>query len=536
MRPRQYLKKRGHKWWFQYRVPADVRHLWDGPNPILVTTGTGDLQSAQIKRWDFLAEYHSQFEVLRGNKTYSDYEIEDQARKRFKKMLRNMESKSVSLEDIKAQQEVLEDTYWYDGAVEGEPDPTTRKSTVSDPFPGLGDEEYATLQADLYALAARRAALQGRQPETPETFGRVKYDPVSLRPKSQSKPFSQIAAAYLAERTRDETDGLDDQTVSKNRTIYRLFEEWSNDIGIDDVTPQFASQFLTEISVLTPRWGQSTKNRQLHVSDLLVKCRSDVGLSNKSVNVYASTLGQVWKWAKPRGDCSIDNPFYGIRRGKKKKTGQNGSATLPFTNDELTKVLKERPAVRPNDLSIQQARPWIILIGAFSGMRLNEICTLDIEDIKEEDGVLYFDISAAKSEAGVRVVPVHSVLINSGLMEYAKMIQTGRLFPVFKEAKGKKPSNTFSTRFTNYRRDVGACREMNERGRDKLGFHSFRKNATGRMRSKYETNDVAEIVGHEKIGITDVVYNKDGMTMKARQEIVEAVVYGDQVMKLAGGK
>ena len=164
-------------------------------------------------------------------------------------MLQDMEHNQVSLEGVGVLQNILDDAYSHAQPIEGS------QAAAPDPFPGLDDFEYATLQADIAALSARANALQGKQPTIPDTFGRPKFDPVSLRPTSRSKPFREVAAAYLTERTRDESDGLDDQTVSKNRTMYRLFSEWSNDISIDDVTPQLASKFLTEISVLNPRWG-----------------------------------------------------------------------------------------------------------------------------------------------------------------------------------------------------------------------------------------------------------------------------------------
>ena len=60
------------------------------------------------------------------------------------------------------------------------------------------------------------------------------------------------------------------------------------------------------------------------------------------------------------------------------------------------------------------ARPWMMAAALYSGMREGEICDLDAENVRERDGVPYFDVTRAKSKAGVRLIPVHSELIRLG--------------------------------------------------------------------------------------------------------------------------
>ncbi len=108
-------------------------------------------------------------------------------------------------------------------------------------------------------------------------------------------------------------------------------------------------------------------------------------------------------------------------------------------------------------------------------MRLGEICALDVADVKEEQGVPFFDITAAKSEAGVRRVPVHSGLIELGFMRYVEAISEGTLWPgITPTGPDKKRSHTFSKRFPDFRR--GKKIE-----RDRLSFHSLRKNVVAAL-------------------------------------------------------
>ncbi|HET6519926.1 MAG TPA: hypothetical protein VFG47_08900 [Geminicoccaceae bacterium] len=67
--------------------------------------------------------------------------------------------------------------------------------------------------------------------------------------------------------------------------------------------------------------------------------------------------------------------------------------------------------------TMRTAPMWVPLVAAFSGMRSGKICELAVEDVKEADGVPYFEVTAAKTEAGVRRVPVHPQLVRLGLLE-----------------------------------------------------------------------------------------------------------------------
>jgi integrase len=73
-------------------------------------------------------------------------------------------------------------------------------------------------------------------------------------------------------------------------------------------------------------------------------------------------------------------------------------------------------------------------------MRLGEICQLQVGDVRREGGVWTFNVSgegtnqSVKTEAGIRKVPVHKMLIKCGFVEYLKALPKGQLFP------GLKPS------------------------------------------------------------------------------------------------
>ncbi len=53
----------------------------------------------------------------------------------------------------------------------------------------------------------------------------------------------------------------------------------------------------------------------------------------------------------------------------------------------------------------------VILIGLYSGMRLDEIASLKRDDIVEIDGIRVFSVTKSKTKAGIRCVPIHSMVL-----------------------------------------------------------------------------------------------------------------------------
>jgi integrase len=150
------------------------------------------------------------------------------------------------------------------------------------------------------------------------------------------------------------------------------------------------------------------------------------GLSNKTLKRHLSALSGLYRWARRRGYVPDDrlNPFSEQMRD----AGDN--PYLPFTVEELNALFKGLAFdVRPKRHSLATARPWIMAAALFSGMREGEVCDLDAENVRERDGVAYFDVTRAKSKAGVRLIPVHSELINLGFLDYVATIGRGPLFP-----------------------------------------------------------------------------------------------------------
>jgi integrase len=132
----------------------------------------------------------------------------------------------------------------------------------------------------------------------------------------------------------------------------------------------------------------------------------------------------------------------------------------------------------PGPHVIRRGRFWVPLISLYTGMRLNEICQLNVNDVAVRDKTRVIlvreddeDIKRVKTDAGERYVPVHPELIKIGFLRYADEMRKRdekRVFPELRVSKATGYySDNFSKWFSHFLAKIGA----NE---PRTSFHSFR--------------------------------------------------------------
>src|SRR5690606_2099124 len=77
-------------------------------------------------------------------------------------------------------------------------------------------------------------------------------------------------------------------------------------------------------------------------------------------------------------------------------------------------------------------RRWGVLIGMYTGARVNEVAQIRLDDIKQREGIWYFDMNdedekkRLKTPAAHRQVPIHQKLLDLGILEeVAKLRKAG---------------------------------------------------------------------------------------------------------------
>ena len=327
-------------------------------------------------------------------------------------------------------------------------------------------------------------------------------------------PFSKLVDTYMRQWKASANDRKKTNTEQQKRSTFSLFAGYCADKPIRSIRSKEAAEFRDILNLFEPNWARSPRFRGMLWDDLVRNFGDRPrGLSDATMNRHMRALKALWSWARRRGFCDGENPFDGFHT--KLRPGVNCSPYLPWEMTEL-QLLLEPPPKRDDVLEV-------IIVGLFSGMRLDEIASLTWDRVRsrwEDDVVIhYFQIDDAKTPAGVRQVPIHPSL--GWLISRKPSLAQGRIWPNFnEEGVGKKPGADAGREFSSFKKARGFV------DRKKV-FHSFRKNVTGIMeRAKVPENDWAQVFGHER-GFTYTVYSPDGITLGQKAEIISKIDYPD---------
>ncbi|EOI5745775.1 site-specific integrase [Enterobacter asburiae] len=230
----------------------------------------------------------------------------------------------------------------------------------------------------------------------------------------------------------------------------------------------------------------------------------------QTIQNYISALAQIWDLARNRyHDAPQDNPW----RGHALEAKSSKVSYEVFAPGELAKVY----ALLDDEMKAVTA------IGAYSGMRINEICTLRESSIKTIEGVLCFEITEGKTKSAARIVPVHSKLIPL-VKSLLKTTHSGFLFyhaSITDRADGKR-STWHTQQFTRAKRKA-----LGELAAERKVFHSLRHAFVQQLdRAQVPEDRIALLVGHER-GSTESfkTYSKNSASPIELARYIEQVAY-----------
>ena len=198
----------------------------------------------------------------------------------------------------------------------------------------------------------------------------------------------------------------------------------------------------------------------------------------------------------------VEDPFHKVLQADKGKKKTPREAFEPHEMVTLWTMARDKQDDVLADL---------IVLGAYTGARIEELCSLMIKDVHED----YFKVVASKTNAGIRDVPIHSH-IKSVIKRLKDGSKDGYLLPSLSLGKFGDRSNTMSGRFSKLKTKAG-------HGRLKV-FHSFRHTLYTAL-SNVGTPEfhIYDIVGHEKRGLASV-YAK-ATDIRVKRDAIEKVSY-----------
>lgn len=245
----------------------------------------------------------------------------------------------------------------------------------------------------------------------------------------------------------------------------------------------------------------------------LVRPNQDKTIATQTVNNALTRISSMFQWAYAQG--MIDrNPAQGRKLTDRRKTNEQRDR---FADDELTRLASgyvfDRSLPLAKNTALHAYCFWLIPIGLYSGMRLNEICQLHLADIRQDNGIWVFDINEnapdkkLKNVSSKRLVPIHPALQQIGIIDFAEQQQKlgyARLFPEL-VARRDGYGHDASKWFARYRKACGIVVKDGSKS-----FHSLRHTFADQARQLQLPGDqVSRILGHALEGMTATRYAKE---------------------------
>ncbi|MBU8543408.1 MULTISPECIES: site-specific integrase [Roseomonadaceae] len=343
-------------------------------------------------------------------------------------------------------------------------------------------------------------------------------------PKPASRSIAEAGEIFVAsmrQRRIKEKHVIDVQSDLK-----LLVEAFGSERHVAEVTASDAGRLWEALRSLPPHFRRHPLLEGLGLFEKAEKAR-ELGLrplGYRTVNSYFRTLSNLFEQERKAAQVP-SNPFHGTRERKPPRFVKQ---VKTFTATELEMLFASplfqgaKSTAKPYDAGdhlVSDWRFWAPLIALMTGARIGEIAQLSPGDIRVEQGFAVLDINEAagktlKNAATARLIPLHDVLVELGLMRLAAervaakslRLLPGMPVPIHGDP-GKAPGQWMSERFLP---------RMKLKTRAGLGFHSFRHTLKTLLRNAQVPDSVSNnVCGHDKRTVGDDYGSIDLAAMKS---------------------
>jgi integrase len=320
-------------------------------------------------------------------------------------------------------------------------------------------------------------------------------------------------------------------TLTEYERAIKLFTELHGELPLMQIKRGHARQFREALQDVPGRRSGKLLNAPLPELTQWGRAHPDVPkITAGTVNKQLTAVQAVANWAHDNGmipdDVQWADPFRRMRLGEEE--AMRGGA--PFDLADLQVIfgtpvftLGERPKGGKGEAAF-----WLPLLALFTGARLNELSSLKVSDVAQNDivGAQCIFIRAEKrsgkrlkTEQSERFVPLHPQLMAAGFHEYVSNLRTGHganawLFP--KVAPGTTGKSAFSKWFGRYLGAHGITESSKV-------FHSFRHSFVDASRLAGVPGEInIALLGHTDPSVHDKYGAKD-KAVRFRHRLAEAV-------------
>lgn len=296
-----------------------------------------------------------------------------------------------------------------------------------------------------------------------------------------------------------------------------LFLYFNEDAPVYKITRDNLLEFRDLLYKIPTKLAQKSRYKDKSLSQILKLGEKDDKLSEVTIQKYMIRVIQFFNYCF---DSSYIGKSITAKMNVKIDIDPSERAVLPYEASEARKIFEIVTSIKqsgksPSSRIEANELYYVTMIAAYSGMRIKEITQLHKEDIALKDGIYCFNINTndgktTKTKNSIRFVPIHSKLIDIGLLEYVNSKKNGNIFKV----SNKDFSEIFRSQIQRKFIDKDS----------KKTFYSFRHYFIDYLvQREVEANLIAQIVGHEKqykILLNTYAKPINANTLKSKVEIV----------------
>ena len=301
----------------------------------------------------------------------------------------------------------------------------------------------------------------------------------------------------------------------EQRELKSLESDWLKNEKEKGLADKTIDQMRSDIELLYDPFPTANMLTQKNIEVFLTYLGTTGNLSASSIKRITGACRNFYKYLQKIKEVPIDlpNPFvvpedFKISNKPNSKAKFKTEPWLPFEPDDI--IYLHTCATLKGDSQLAD----LILIGAYTGARIEEICSIKCQDIDEKNSSI--KITDSKTEAGKRLIPIHSKLKNR-IKQLAEESDDGFVIGGLTKNKYGDRSNAVGKRFGRLKTSEGYDSQH--------VFHSIRKTLVTMLENQgVGENVAADIVGHEKPRITYGLYS-GGTTLEVMREALERISY-----------
>lgn len=371
---------------------------------------------------------------------------------------------------------------------------------------------------------------------TGEPRDAIVVPPAHLTSKKTAPPGESIVELYA--RFKNEKRGnASDDTWNQNENIVRLFAEFVGESAhISSVNRKAVRDWKHKLSLWPVKAAEVNAFKGMSFKKIIEKNETvqKPTISQNTINKYLSAIGSFAEWLLVNDYIDQD-----VMKGMYLSIDKTKRTRFLYSSDQLNQIFAcplfstcagDGDEHKPGTKSIRDWRYWFPLVALFTGARLGEIAQLNTADVRKLHESWVFHITtegdgekSTKTDGSQRIVPVHSKLIEAGLIGYVEAMkrrQSARLFPELERDKRGFYSGVPSGFFNDLFKTLGVKVDRRH------NFHSFRHNAADAFRSGgYLDEQFGVLLGHAKGSTTGRYGIMPEGPLAERIKMIEAMEY-----------